>query len=70
MIVRRELYEAAIKIGAEAVYDPDNVEHQMLLSSGLALLNPLPPPLQTADSSRRLLLLTPKGELVIQSASD
>jgi hypothetical protein len=69
MIVRRELYEAAINVGVETVYDPDNAEHQMLLSSGLALLNPLPPYLQTADSSRRLLLLTPKGELVIQSAS-
>lgn len=70
MIVRRELYEAAIKVGTETVYDPDNVEHQLLLTSGLALLNPLPPHLQTADSSRRLLLLTPKGGLVIQSVSN
>lgn len=70
MIVRRELYEAAIKVGAETVYDPANTEHEMLLSSGLALLNPLPPHLQTDDSSRRLLLLTPKGEWVIQSAAE
>lgn len=70
MAVRRDLYEAAIKVGAETVYDPNNDEHQMLLSSGLALLNPLPPHLQTDDFSQRLLLLTPKGELVKQSAPD
>ncbi|WP_194727064.1 hypothetical protein [Noviherbaspirillum malthae] len=68
MIIRRELYEAAMKVDAETVYRPEDAEHQMLLSSGLAFLNPLPPHLQTADASRRLLVLTPKGDLVIQSA--
>lgn len=68
MIVRRELYEAAIKVAVDTIYNPENPEHQMLLSSGMGLLNPLPLHLQTADSSRRMLLLTPKGELVVQIA--
>lgn len=64
-ITRRELYDAALKIGSETIYDPENEDHQSLLSSGLAFLNPLPPHLRNADRSRRLLLLTPKGEAVI-----
>jgi hypothetical protein len=65
-ITSRALYEAALKLGQETLYEPNDTDHGSLLSSGLAFLNPLPPHLLNQDGKKRLLLLTPKGEAVLR----
>lgn len=65
-IIRRSLFDSACKIGTATVYDSASPEHNSLLSSGLALLDPLLSDVQKDDHVRRLIVLSPKGEEVIR----
>jgi len=66
-LISRDLYNAAVLINQSAtVYEPDNANHQALLASGIAQLNPLPTPLTGGENDLRLILLTQKGEVVVR----